>query len=126
MGTAFAASRLVWILTLALLVAACASDSGALVVADAGQGEPTYNFYIPAGTGEEIRSGADIEILPAELDVHVGEVIRITNDDSEGHYVGIFYVGPNEEVTQRFASPGEFVGNCTVHPSGTISLVVTE
>jgi hypothetical protein len=27
-------------------------------------------------------------------------------------------------VTQRFASPGEFVGNCSVHPSGQITLRV--
>jgi plastocyanin len=111
--------------TIAALVASCGGSSSALVVDDT-SATVDYDFYIPTGTGDEIRAGADITILPAELDVHVGETIRITNDDDEGHYVGIFFVGAHEQVTQRFASPGEFVGNCTVHPSGTISLVVSE
>ncbi len=112
-------------IAIAALIASCGGTSDALVVDDT---SPTVDFeyYIPPGTGEDIRAGADVEILPAELDVHVGQTIRIVNDDDEGHYVGIFYVGANEQVTQRFASPGTFVGNCTVHPSGTISLVVSE
>lgn len=111
---------------LAVSLPACGSDADPLVAEDISADAPDYAFYIPDGTGERIRGGEDIAILPPELDVKVGEVITITNDDTEGHYVGIFYVGPHEEVRQRFASPGTFVGNCTVHPSGTITLEVTE
>jgi hypothetical protein len=117
---------ILWGMTLGMLVASCGSGTDALVVADASSGPVDYDYFIPSGTGERIRGGENIAILPAELDVRVGDVIRIVNDDSEGHFVGIFYVGPNEQVTQRFASPGEFVGNCSVHPSGTITLVVSE
>jgi hypothetical protein len=110
-----------------LLLGACGSDdSGPLIVADAGSVEADYEYLIPGGTWDRIYSGEEVEILPARLDVNVGEVIRIVNEDTEGHFVGIFYVGAGETVTQRFSSPGEFQGQCTVHPSGKISLIVHE
>ena len=102
---------------------ACSGDrNDALVVDDPGVSQADYDYLIPQGTGERIRAGEDVEILPAELDVNVGETIRIVNEDDEGHFVGIFYVGAGETVTQRFSSPGEYTGQCTIHPSGKLSL----
>ncbi len=114
-------------IAIGLMLVACSSErSTALVVDEDSSARAEYEYLIPQGTAERIRGGEPIAILPAELEVHVGEVIRIINQDDEGHFVGIFYVGPHAEVTQRFASPGTFVGNCTVHPSGQISLRVLE
>lgn len=107
---------------LCLVAVACSGEQQLLD--DVATDQADYEYFIPAGTAERIRSGETIEILPAELDVHVGETIRIVNEDEEGHFIGIFYVGANETVTQRFASEGEFAGNCTVHPSGRIVLRV--
>ena len=84
----------------------------------------TYEFVIPVGAGEALDAGTPLEILPGELEVRVGETIRIVNEDDRGHTVGPFFVGATETLTQRFSSPGEFVGVCTVHPSGEIVLVV--
>jgi plastocyanin len=79
---------------------------------------------IPRGAGEALDAGEPLEILPAELVVTVGETIRIVNDDDRGHNVGPFFVGAGETLSQRFSSPGEFVGVCTVHPSGELVLIV--
>jgi len=109
-----------------LLLVACGSDSSSEPAAEAIEGvdAATYEFVIPVGAGEALDAGTPLEILPAELDVRVGETIRIVNEDDRGHTVGPFFVGANETLTQRFSSPGEFVGVCTVHPSGQIVLVV--
>ena len=56
--------------------------------------------------------------------MQVGEVIEIVNEDDRGHLIGPFFVGAGETLTQRFASPGEFIGICTVHPSGEIVVTV--
>ena len=84
----------------------------------------TYEYVIPVGAGEALDAGEPLEILPAELEVRIGETIRIVNEDDRGHAVGPFFVGANETLTQRFSSAGEFVGICTVHPSGEFVLVV--
>ncbi len=84
----------------------------------------TYEYTIPAGAGEALDAGQPLEILPAELEAHVGDTIRIVNHDDRGHNVGPFFVGAGETMTQQFASPGDFVGICTVHPSGQFTLHV--
>jgi plastocyanin len=109
------------------VLAACGDDrSGALVEPVDASNPADYVYVIPEGTAARIASGEPIAILPAELDVRVGETISIVNEDVEGHFVGIFYVGAGETVSQRFASPGEYVGQCSVHPSGLLTLRVDE
>lgn len=110
---------------LAVVAVACGDDSSqprteAVTVDDAA----TLEYVIPAGAGEALDAGTPLEILPAELEVNVGDTIRIENQDDRGHTVGPFFVGANETLTQRFSTPGEFEGVCTVHPSGQLVLVV--
>jgi len=107
-------------------LAGCGSDTSTdpATEAVAATDAATYEYVIPQGAGEALDAGTPLEILPAELEVRVGETIRIVNEDDRGHSVGPFFVGANETLTQRFSSPGEFVGVCTVHPSGEFVLVV--
>jgi len=109
----------------ALSATACGDDrSGPLVVDDPDASTFTYDYLIPAGTGERYDNGEFVEILPAELEVEVGEVMRIVNDDDRDHLVGPFFVGAGETLTQRFSAEGDFEGICTVHPSGQFVLHV--
>lgn len=111
-------------LALLLALTACGSDELSLID-DPGALEATYEYLVPTGTGDALDRGETVEILPPTLEAKVGEVIRIINEDERGHIVGPFYVGPGETLVQRFASPGVFQGNCTVHPSGQFELRVT-
>ena len=121
-----ATSSTLCVVFLAAALGACGvGRNGPLLAEDPSTEDAEYSYVIPAGTADRIRQGVSVEILPATLEVRVGESIRIVNEDDEGHFIGIFYVGPGETVTQRFASAGEFVGNCTVHPSGTLTLRVS-
>ena len=85
---------------------------------------PEYDVVIPVGSGARIDAGEQLNILPAELVVRVGESIRIVNDDDRGHVVGIFYVGAGETLIQTFTTAGELSGDCSVHPSGRFTLKV--
>jgi plastocyanin len=85
-----------------------------------------HDYRIDAGTQQRIDAGEEVEIVPAELVVHVGESIRIVNDDVVDHTVGAFYVAAGETLTQEFRSPGTLEGECTVHPSGQFVLRVLE
>jgi plastocyanin len=83
-----------------------------------------FDFTIPPGTADRIAAGEDVEIVPAELVVRVGDAIRITNNDTEDHIVGVFFVASGETLTQRFTSEGVLAGECSVHPSGSFTLRV--
>jgi hypothetical protein len=86
--------------------------------------EFAHDYLIPPGTASRIASGADVEIVPAELVVKVGDAIRIVNNDSEDHIVGVFFVAAGETLTQRFNSVAVLEGECSVHPSGAFTLRV--
>ena len=113
---------------LALVAAACGGGGrdGALVVPDPTATSADYEYVIPAGTGARFDAGEVVDILPGEMVVKVGEVLRIVNEDDRNHLIGPFFVGAGETLTQRFSTAGEFTGVCTVHPSGQFVLEVTE
>lgn len=112
--------------SLLLSLTGCGDDGDGGFRTDAAvTGTPDFAYVIPEGAGEAFDAGQPLEVLPARLEATVGDVIEIRNDDRRGHLIGPFYVGAEETLRQRFATRGEFIGNCTVHPSGEIVVVVT-
>lgn len=109
----------------AVLAGGCGTTSETFGVGSAGRKAPTVRFVIPAGTGASIDAGKKVEILPRRLNVKVGDVLEIDNRDARGFLIGPFFVGKGERVRQEFVRPGTFVGDCAVHPSGRIEIVVT-
>jgi plastocyanin len=108
-----------------LLVAGACGGEGGFGTSTAGPDTAAdLSYVIPAGAGAALDAGEPLEVLPPRLEVSVGDVIEIENEDDRGHLVGPFFVGAGETLRQRFASPGEFVGECTVHPSGQIVVEV--
>jgi plastocyanin len=103
------------------------SDVGGLELANADD-ETVFqlDYVIPEGTAARVAAGDQIDIVPAEINARVGDAIRIVNDDTADHVVGIFFVGSGETVTQRFTSAGVLTGLCTIHASGAFTLRVEE
>ena len=114
-------------LAVALLLTACGSEEPApLFREDGSAGDADYSYTIPAGSGEAIDRGEPLDILPDSLEVRVGELFELINEDDRGHLVGPFFVGTGETLRQRFNAAGTFIGICTVHPSGEFVLTVVE
>lgn len=101
------------------------NDAPSLSPAD-GQSAYTYDFVIEPGTADRIAADEVVDVVPQNLTVRVGESIRIVNDDSVNHTVGVFYVPAGRTLTQHFNSPGVLEGTCDVHPSGRFKLTVVE
>lgn len=104
-----------------VFLAGCGSSSS-----DASSDEPVeYRYIIPNGTADRIAAGDPVTIVPARLDLNVGDSVEIVNQDESGHTVGPFFVGEGETVSQTFNTVAEYVDACTVHPSGEFRIVVT-
>ncbi|MEZ5238672.1 MAG: hypothetical protein R2716_06890 [Microthrixaceae bacterium] len=97
-----------------------------LQVVESDAADYDYDYVIPFGTGRRLDGGEEVEIVPAELDVKVGERIRIVNEDVRGAAVGIFWVPAERTVAMEFTTPGTLSGECDVHPSGVFTINVTE
>lgn len=83
-----------------------------------------YEFVIPPGTAAKIALGEDPKIMPNELDVRVGETIRIVNDDVVSHTVGTFYVLAGTSLVYRFPKEGRYEGECSTNPDDIFVLTV--
>ncbi len=121
---ALAAATLLGVAAAAVAVRAGEDAPAGPGAVEARGAEPDWSYVIPRGTGEQLDRGASVELLPATIEARVGETIRIENRDDRGYLLGPFYVGARETLTQRFVSPGTFQGECAVHPSGELVLVV--
>jgi len=84
----------------------------------------TLLFVVPADTTARILRGDKVEIMPAELQLHVGDVIRIRNEDAHPQKVGPYYVKPHSQVDVRYGAPGTFVGTCKFTRTGRYEIVV--
>ncbi len=109
-----------------LAVAGCSSGPDTFEQIDAAaEAVANYEYTIPVGAGLALDAGTPLEILPANFDARVGQTIQIVNEDDRGHLVGPWFVGAGETMRQTFKTPGEFIGECTVHPSGQIVVTVS-
>jgi plastocyanin len=120
------------LLAIAMLAGACSEPSvdtasvPELEVVDSDAGSYDYDYVIPSGTGRRMDAGEEVEIVPAELNVKVGERIRIVNEDERGAAVGIFWVPAERTVAMEFTTSGTLTGECDVHPSGVFTINVTD
>jgi hypothetical protein len=104
----------------AYLVASDTTSSGTT----SGDAPSSYGVVIPKGTGKRIRSGFHLFLIPQNLQLHVGDSLVVVNQDDQVHEVGPFFVRPGETLVQTFTEPGKFIGACTFHPVGEVSIEV--
>lgn len=80
---------------------------------------------IPAGTGDRIAAGEEVEILPPLVELRVGDQIELRNLDDQVHTVGPLTARPGETLLQVFGQAGRFEGDCTLLPSKKVVISVT-
>lgn len=98
-----------------------------LVVVFSGGGDRqpvTYRYVIPAGTGDRLAAGEQVEIVPARLVVHVGDRLLLRNKDDVQHHMGPLLVDPNGLLSMSFSDEGTIQGVCTLNEAGQAKIVV--
>jgi plastocyanin len=121
-------SRPIWLLLAVLGVVAAFVLLIVVVVGGTGSSghSHTFEYRVPSGTGAAIEAGKKLYVFPGTLDVHVGDQIVIHNDDVRVATVGPYTVDRNSTLTQTFTSPGVITGLCSIHPSGRVTINVTQ
>ena len=70
----------------------------------------------------------DSQTIPLQdyLEVRPEKREQVVQYIKEGRLlVGPWFVGAGETMRQTFKAPGEFIGECTVHPSGQIVVTIS-
>ena len=73
-----------------------------------------------------IDQGQTVDLMPRELNVKVGQSIRIRNQDGRDYMVGPFFVTAGQSLAMRFTHPGQLSGVCTMNPEGEFVINISE
>lgn len=82
-------------------------------------------YVIPAGTHARQQAGETVSIVPAVIELKVGQPLAIRNDDVVAHTVGPFFADPGTTSRYEFRRPQTVAGECSLHPSGRLEIRVT-
>ena len=86
----------------------------------------TFTIEIPAGTAELLAAGQDVNLFPEELDFRLRDVLIIVNGDSVAHQIGPYAVEPGERLERTFGETASFIGFCSLHAGGEITIEVAD
>jgi len=97
-------------------------SAGALIVVmTRGPGLPSgidHEFVVPAGAGATLDAGGTVDVLPRDLEVHVGDRMVVVNEDGRPHEVGPWTVPAGDTFTFRFTQVGRYDSHCSLHQGG--------
>jgi hypothetical protein len=90
------------------------------------EGARAFTFVIPPGTAARLKAGEPFNVLPSPIHLTVGvrDVLVLTNDDDAIHQVGPIILGSRQTYRIPFRRPGNFQYACSLHATGTLTLVI--
>ncbi len=97
---------------------------GVLVLALVSGSSTTRTFVIEAGTGARLDAGEQVELMPTEVRLGVGDTLVLRNEDDRDYSVGPYLVRAGETIEQTFRRPQVLVGECSLSGTGEIRIVV--
>lgn len=110
-------------LTLALVLTGTALGGGACGGTD--HDPAVVEIVVPLGTSLRLARGEDVDVMPEELHLRVGDTLRIRNDDVAIQTVGPYVVPAGRSFELTYGSPGRFQGVCTLSGEDRYDIVVT-
>lgn len=113
------------LLVVALVAIAAIVAGTAMWIAARDESSGDLEVVIPAGTGEQIDAGEDVALIADRVELDVGSTMVVTNEDDRPHQIGDLTVRPDETLEYTFAEAGMFANPCSVHPSNSVTFVIT-
>ena len=87
----------------------------------------TYSYVIAPGTQAALDKGEKVpNQLPVTLELHVGDTLEVTNNDSVAHTYTFLILRPGETGRYTFHNPGVFTASCTVGDHKEVTITVLE
>jgi hypothetical protein len=118
-GTTGSTARTGLVLAVAVVVSVLAFVVGTMLIAS---GE-TVTYVIPAGTGAAVDAGEAVEIIPATIELSVGDTLQFINDDTRPHVIGPWTVMPGTDFSFTFDEAADFSAPCSAHPDRAVRII---
>jgi plastocyanin len=106
------------------LVVAVALAGMALTGCAADPQPQTVEIVVPAGTQDRLAAGEEVVVMPARLELRVGDTLFIRNEDDVVQSVGPYSVQPGGEMQLTYGAPGTYEGYCPLSEGERYQIVV--
>jgi hypothetical protein len=90
-----------------------------------GDGSDTVEVVVPAGTQDRLDAGEDVVVMPERLELDVGDVLLIRNEDDVEQSVGPYTVAAGQEARFEFGVAGTYEGYCPLSEGDRYEIVVS-
>lgn len=112
-----------------ILVVGLGAAIWAVVAIGGGDDEPRtperFEVVVPVGTQARIDAGETVSVMPARIELRVGDTLYLRNDDVETQSVGPYVLDPGEVLELQYGAPGTFAGFCPLSEGKRYEIVVT-
>ena|SRR5690606_17154512 len=109
---------------LGLVLVAVVGIVATVVLTRTGDDPETRTYVVAAGTASRLDAGEEIDLMPAEVRLDVGDTLVIRNEDERDYVIGPYFVRSGETLRQTYTRPQELSGACELSGHGEIRVVV--
>lgn len=83
-------------------------------------------LIIPNGTAELIRQGDSSPAIPQDMRFVVGDTLRVINQDTENHQLGLLYIPAQSSASLKLESVENMTMECSFQTSSYLGITVQE
>ena len=86
----------------------------------------TVEVVVPAGTQDRLDAGETVDVMPARIELRVGDTLLLRNEDDVDQTVGPYFVAAGRILSLRYSVPGRYEGYCPLSGSDGYEIVVVD
>lgn len=81
---------------------------------------------VPAGTQDRLDAGEAVVVMPARIELQVGDTLLMRNEDDVDQTVGPYFVTAGGELSLTYSVAGRYEGYCPLSGSDGYEIVVVD
>lgn len=86
----------------------------------------TVEVVVPAGTQDRLDAGETVDVMPARIELRVGDTLLLRNEDDVDQTVGPYFVAAGRILSLTYSVPGRYEGYCPLSGSDGYEIVVVD
>lgn len=86
----------------------------------------TVEVVVPAGTQDRLDAGEVVDVMPARIELRVGDTLLMRNEDDVDQSVGPYFVTAGGELSLTYSVAGRYEGYCPLSGTDGYEIVVVD
>jgi hypothetical protein len=102
------------------------ASAGAVTGCGEDRQSQTVEVVVPAGTQDRLDAGETVDVMPARIELRVGDTLLMRNEDDVDQAVGPYFVSAGGELSLTYSVAGRYEGYCPLSGTDGYEIVVVD